>query len=63
MKTEWQTVLTLIRLRLQEQSDQSLHYLPRSACPKSYRNIPNFLDRQVWANNADADQDAHRRAV
>ena len=29
MQTEWQTVYTLIRLLLEEQSDLSLHYLSR----------------------------------
>ena len=28
-----------------------------------YSNDPKFLDRQVWANSADPDQTAPRRAV
>ena len=28
-----------------------------------YRNIPKFLDRQVWGNSVDPDQTAPRGAV
>ena len=28
-----------------------------------YRDVPKFLDRQVWANSADPDQTAPRGAV
>ena len=30
---------------------------------RDYRNIPKFLDGQVWANSADPDQTAARGAV
>ena len=30
---------------------------------KTYRNVPKFLDRQVWANSADPDQTVPRGAV
>ena len=29
----------------------------------SYRNVPKFSDRQVWANSADPDQTAPRGAI
>ena len=32
---EWQTVMTLIRWLLLEQSDLGLHCLPRPVCPKT----------------------------
>ena len=28
----------------------------------TYRNVPKFLDRQVWANSADPDQTAHEQS-
>ena len=33
MQMEWQTVKTLIRLLLEEQSDLGLHFLPIPICP------------------------------
>ena len=35
---ELQTVQTLIRLLLEEQSDLGLHCLPRPVCPKTYEH-------------------------
>ena len=29
----------------------------------NYRNVPKFLDRQVWANSADPDQTAPRGVI
>ena len=49
-----------------EESGLGLHCLFMLICPKTftvYRNVPKFLDRQVWANSADPDQTAPRGAV
>ena len=35
MQMEWQTVKTLIRRLLEEQSDLGLHCLPKPVCPKT----------------------------
>ena len=49
MQTELQTVKTLIRLLLYEQTDLGLHCLPRPICPKTldhYGNSANVAEEE-----------------
>ena len=32
-------------------------------CSCDYRNDPNFVDKQIWANSVDNDQTAPSRAI
>ena len=48
MQTEWQTVLTLIRLLLLEQSHLSLHWLLKSNCPNTSDHYGISVISKYW---------------